>query len=76
MAADTNSPGIDTNGVFHDPWGSPYIVTLDLNYDNNNIASDYTLNQEWLMQNHIPPPSCSRPGHRLVSRSVENKSHQ
>jgi hypothetical protein len=27
-------PGIDPNGVFRDPWGNPYIVTVDLNDDN------------------------------------------
>jgi prepilin-type N-terminal cleavage/methylation domain-containing protein len=32
-AADTNSPGIDTNSILRDPWGLPYMVTLDLNYD-------------------------------------------
>jgi prepilin-type N-terminal cleavage/methylation domain-containing protein len=32
-AADTNSPGIDGNNILRDPWGMPYIVTLDLNGD-------------------------------------------
>jgi prepilin-type N-terminal cleavage/methylation domain-containing protein len=32
-ALDANSPGIDTNCVLRDPWGTPYIITLDLNYD-------------------------------------------
>jgi len=27
-------PGIDPNGVFRDPWGNPYIITIDLNDDN------------------------------------------
>jgi prepilin-type N-terminal cleavage/methylation domain-containing protein len=25
--------GVGNDGVFRDPWGNPYIVTLDLNYD-------------------------------------------
>ena len=29
----TNMPGICTNGVLLDPWGMPYIVTVDLNSD-------------------------------------------
>jgi len=33
-AADANSPGIDANFILRDPWGLPYIITLDLNYDN------------------------------------------
>ena len=29
-----NSPGIDPNNVFRDPWGNPYIISIDLNDDN------------------------------------------
>ena len=27
--------GVDVNGVYRDPWGNPYIISLDLNYDEN-----------------------------------------
>ena len=30
----TNTAGVGIDGVYRDPWGSPYIITLDLNYDN------------------------------------------
>jgi prepilin-type N-terminal cleavage/methylation domain-containing protein len=33
--ADTNSPGIGTDLNYRDPWGNPYIITMDLNDDNN-----------------------------------------
>jgi prepilin-type N-terminal cleavage/methylation domain-containing protein len=33
-AANTNSPGMDTNFILRDPWGMPYMITLDLNGDN------------------------------------------
>ena len=33
MAADNKAPGIGQDGVYRDPWGNPYIITLDLNYD-------------------------------------------
>lgn len=33
QAGDNNSPGIGQDGVFRDPWGNPYIITIDLNYD-------------------------------------------
>src|SRR5208282_4146324 len=26
-------PGVDITGVYRDPWGNPYIITMDLNYD-------------------------------------------
>jgi len=27
------SPGVGDDGVYRDPWGNPYIISLDLNYD-------------------------------------------
>jgi type II secretion system protein G len=33
IASDNKSPGIGTDGIYRDPWGSPYIITLDLNND-------------------------------------------
>jgi hypothetical protein len=33
MAADTASPGLGRDGVYRDPWGQPYIITIDLNGD-------------------------------------------
>jgi prepilin-type N-terminal cleavage/methylation domain-containing protein len=32
--ADTRSPGIGTDLNYRDPWGNPYIITMDLNDDN------------------------------------------
>jgi prepilin-type N-terminal cleavage/methylation domain-containing protein len=52
-AADTNSPGIGADDILRDPWGSPYIITLDLSYDGK--CFDYTLNQ--LYQNNSPAPT-------------------
>ena len=28
-----NAPGVGPDGVYRDPWGSPYIISMDLNYD-------------------------------------------
>jgi prepilin-type N-terminal cleavage/methylation domain-containing protein len=33
FANDNISPGIGKDGVYRDPWGNPYIITIDLNYD-------------------------------------------
>lgn len=30
---DTASPGIGTDGEYRDPWGIPYVISMDLNYD-------------------------------------------
>jgi prepilin-type N-terminal cleavage/methylation domain-containing protein len=32
--SDNTSPGVGLDGVYRDPWGNPYIITMDLNYDN------------------------------------------
>ena len=32
-AVDGPRPGIDENGAYRDPWGHPYIITVDLNGD-------------------------------------------
>jgi prepilin-type N-terminal cleavage/methylation domain-containing protein len=64
VATDAASPGIGTDDVFRDPWGNPYIVTLDLNYDNK--CFDYALNQ--MYQNNTPTPSTQLlvPGSAIV----------
>ena len=33
MTDKTSSPGIGSDGVYRDPWGQPYIITIDLNND-------------------------------------------
>jgi prepilin-type N-terminal cleavage/methylation domain-containing protein len=32
-SSDTSSPGVGTDLVYRDPWGNPYVITMDLNYD-------------------------------------------
>jgi prepilin-type N-terminal cleavage/methylation domain-containing protein len=40
----TNSPGLSTEDyVLRDPWGSPYLITLDLNYDEKCRDAFYCL---------------------------------
>jgi prepilin-type N-terminal cleavage/methylation domain-containing protein len=33
MSGDASSPGVGTDLVYRDPWGNPYIITMDLTYD-------------------------------------------
>lgn len=44
MSGDTSSPGVGTDLVYRDPWGNPYIITLDLNYDEMCKDPIYSLN--------------------------------
>jgi hypothetical protein len=34
QVSDTTSPGIGTDLNYRDPWGNPYIISIDLNADN------------------------------------------
>lgn len=38
MVGDTNMPGVGPDLVYRDPWGHPYVITMDLNY--NESARD------------------------------------
>ena len=33
MVGDVTSPGVGTDLVYRDPWGDPYIISMDLNYN-------------------------------------------
>ena len=33
MSGDTKSAGVGSDGVYRDPWGNPYIITIDVNND-------------------------------------------
>lgn len=43
MVGDSVSPGVGQDLVYRDPWGSPYIITMDLNYDGNCADAFYRL---------------------------------
>ena len=43
IAPDTKSPGIGPDLVYRDPWGNPYVITMDLNYDDQCNDSFYGL---------------------------------
>lgn len=45
MAGNTNSPGVGPDLVYRDPWGNPYIITMDLNYDDMSKDVFYSLNK-------------------------------
>jgi prepilin-type N-terminal cleavage/methylation domain-containing protein len=49
----TGTPGVGPDDVFRDPWGSPYIITLDLNYDGK--CYDPYLAQ--MYSNNFPTPT-------------------
>ena len=58
----TNSPGIGTDEVLRDPWGYPYIVTIDLCGDGR--VFDPWLNQ--MYQKQFPGGTLLTPGHAVA----------
>lgn len=43
VSGSTATPGVGEDGVYRDPWGNPYMVTLDLNGDNRCRDAFYRL---------------------------------
>jgi hypothetical protein len=43
MSGDNVSPGVGNDLVYRDPWGNPYIITMDLNYDEQCQDAFYQL---------------------------------
>src|SRR5262249_31703526 len=41
--SDKASPGVGQDLVYRDPWGNPYIITFDLNYDQKARDAFYRL---------------------------------
>jgi prepilin-type N-terminal cleavage/methylation domain-containing protein len=41
MVSDTNLPGVGPDLVYRDPWGNPYIISMDLNYNENTQDTFY-----------------------------------
>jgi prepilin-type N-terminal cleavage/methylation domain-containing protein len=39
----TPQPGVGNDLVYRDPWGNPYIITMDLNYDEQSKDAFYSL---------------------------------
>ncbi len=43
MAGNNTSPGVGQDGTYRDLWGNPYIITVDLNYDDKARDALYRL---------------------------------
>lgn len=40
-ALDPQSPGIDSQGIYRDPWGTPYVLSFDMNYSQRVVDEIY-----------------------------------
>jgi prepilin-type N-terminal cleavage/methylation domain-containing protein len=62
---DTNSGGVGPDGIYRDPWGNPFVITIDLNYDDKARDAFYRLQKvsqqngaagyNGLVNTHTPP---------------------
>ena len=43
LVSDTVSPGVGTDLIYRDPWGNPYVISMDLNYDEQCKDAFYSL---------------------------------
>jgi prepilin-type N-terminal cleavage/methylation domain-containing protein len=50
FSGDTSSPGVGLDGVYRDPWGDPYVITMDLTYDDQ--CSDFLYSHRSVSQNN------------------------
>jgi prepilin-type N-terminal cleavage/methylation domain-containing protein len=41
LSGDTSSPGVGTDLIYRDPWGNPYVISLDLNDDGQTEDAFY-----------------------------------
>jgi len=41
-SGDTKSAGLGADGVYRDPWGSPYVITIDINADEKTRDALYS----------------------------------
>ncbi len=56
VRSDTNAvPGVGIDGMYRDPWGSPYIITVDVNEDGR--ARDYFYRRASVSENTREPSS-------------------
>jgi type II secretion system protein G len=73
-----NLPGIGPDGVFRDPWRNPYIITIDLNYDDRARDAFYKMDAvSWSNRGGTPkvgynglvPPTPTSPPNYFEARS-------
>jgi prepilin-type N-terminal cleavage/methylation domain-containing protein len=50
-SGEVNTPGVGTDGIYRDPWGNPYVITMDLTYDDQSRDTFYS--QESVSQTQV-----------------------
>jgi len=55
VSGTNNTPGVGADGVFRDPWGTPYIISIDLNNDERTRDAFYSSKIVSEVQGSSPP---------------------
>src|SRR5215813_12058228 len=53
MRSDTDAAGVGTDGVYRDPWGNPYVITIDAN--NDEKTRDVFYRDRMVSEDPTPP---------------------
>lgn len=69
MVSTTTDPGVGLDGVYRDPWGNPYIITMDLNYDETARDAFYRTAQV-----SADPANPARGLNGLLRKTVANQT--
>ncbi len=66
--------GVDINGIYRDPWGNPYIITMDSNYDDQ--CSDLYYSLQEVSQDPPLPAAYSKTGYNgLINPNVTSSDN-
>jgi len=52
---DNTRPGVGPDGVYRDPWGNPYVISLDLNFDEKTQDAIYRLDAVSFQSANLEP---------------------
>ena len=66
LASDKISPGVGEDGIYRDPWGNPYIITLDLDANAKTTDGFYGPLRKKLPRSINPSGDGALPGDVLV----------
>ena len=69
MVSDTTTPGVGPDLVYRDPWGNPYIISIDTAYDGKSFDSFYRCGS---VSQPVPAPGNSTGLNGLVNSTDAN----
>jgi len=73
MSGDNKSPGVGQDGIYRDPWGNPYIITIDLDYDDK--ACDVFYRTPAITEDPTSNTTPKRGLNGLIPRATGGETH-